>query len=295
MIRSFPKRIGVVWFQGEAQLTKPSFIENVHTWRVLNPDWEVIVLDDGMLREICYRYSEKCGQLYDQFDVMHLKIDFGRYVALWETVSMYVDMDCFAMRSLDRSQHVQEMIRAHGEGADVVALSEMNLKWLEAWLSGNSVNNAVMMASPHHPAIRDLIDAIINDHQPVYRPCDAHTNQTYRVHQTTGPIRFNQFWTLWKQTEKQTHASVAIYQFPYYLFEPGVPYSDYDIRNETVAIHMLDSSWVSPWLKHVAKFYFTCLRPYWLVLLITILIILYLYRRYVTQCRAQCRVLSFRE
>lgn len=78
----FPKRLGMVWFQGESAITEPSFRENISNWRTLNPDWEVVVLDDEMLRRICYRYSAACGAQYDRFERMHEKIDFGRYVAL---------------------------------------------------------------------------------------------------------------------------------------------------------------------------------------------------------------------
>lgn len=294
---SFPKRIGIVWFQGEDQLTKPSFVENVRNWRLLNPEWEVIVLDDSMLREICYRYSEACGRLYDQFDVMHLKIDFGRYVSLWETVGMYVDMDCFVMRSLDRSHHIQNIVRAYEQdGNDVLALSRFDMGKIEGWLSqlvmGTSlssivtleVNNAIVISSPHHPAIRALIDTIITENQP-YRPRTGSVHQQIQL--TTGPTRFNQFFSSWK-----THPNELIVRLPFHVFEPGRPYLNYDVRDDTLAVHLMDNSWESASVKQVQRFYYTCLRPYWLVLLVALMIILYLYRRFVTRCREQCKVLS---
>lgn len=281
-VRRFPKRIGIVWFQGEENLTRPSFVENVRNWRLLNPEWEVVVLDDAALREICYRYSEACGRLYDQFDVMHLKIDFGRYVSLWETVGMYVDMDCFAMRSLDRSSHIQSVMQKYEkEGMDIIGLSEFPMGTVEGWLGqlamGNSlssivtieVNNGVMMATPHHPLMREWIDTLICENQPYppLPPSPTPAQKHRRIQNTTGPTRFNRFFQ--RHWDKE-----CIVRLPFYLFEPGLPYLHYDIREETVAIHVMDNSWATPTTKSLQKFYYLYVRPYLGVFVLFILILL---------------------
>lgn len=271
LLRRFPKRLGIVWFQGEDRLENPAFVENLKKWRTLNPTWEVLLLDDAALRAICYRYSTACGQLYDRFDVMHLKIDFGRYVALWDTIGMYVDMDCFALRPLDQSHHVQELIsRYETHGQDVVGLSEINIGLLEKWISGCEVNNAVMMASPRNPAMGGLIDALIREQ---YIPLPYSSNSFLHVMNTTGPFRFNRYW------REECKDQSGITRFPYYVFEPGGMYQrNYDLRADTVAIHTFEGSWISPGWKSVFKFYYHWIKPYgWVIILTIILVFAYTY------------------
>ena len=49
----FIKKIAIVWFQGEQNIPKSIFKENLRNWRLLNPDWQVDLVDESMLKKAC--------------------------------------------------------------------------------------------------------------------------------------------------------------------------------------------------------------------------------------------------
>ena len=105
-----PKNIFQVWFQGEKNLSNKNFQQNVINWKVLNPEWNYHFVTDAELRTSCKSYSDKCLQTYDNFSVLHQKIDFGRYVLLYLHGGLYVDMDMYAFRSLDKNENISHIV-----------------------------------------------------------------------------------------------------------------------------------------------------------------------------------------
>lgn len=293
MRKAFPKRIGIVWFQGEQNINKPLFVENVHHWRILNPEWEVVVLDNDMLREICYRYSDACGELYDNFDVMHLKIDFGRYVALYETVGMYVDMDCYAFRSLDRSPIISSFLHSYQTNDHILGLSSSNGNFVENMVSGMSTNNAVMIASPRNPLVKAFIDTIIrNNRNYVKFDPNSSLDVYHHVNTITGPKMFSNFFDSVDMSQFQ---NVNVHRFPHYIFEPGEFFGNCRITDETVAVHQYEMSWLTPQLKFIAKSYFCFAKPYGFILIIAFLVIWLIYKYYYTDCQQRCTTMFKRD
>ncbi len=281
----FIKRIGIVWFQGEKNISKPHFIENVDNWRKLNPDWEVVILDDNMLRQICKKYSDDCLKVYDSFDIMHLKIDFARYVALWETCSMYVDMDCYAFRSLDNSNMFNTFMSKLNTHDHILGLSETSTSSIEKLLVNLSLNNAILISSLYNPVIKDLIDNIINKNLN-YNKNSKSMSDFMLVNTITGPVMFNNFFS--RLNLKKYKESIYMYSFPFYIFEPGQPFQNFDIRDETIAIHKFEFSWLSPNMKRVTKYYYHTIKPYFLIFIIFLLIIWLVYKYYYTNCKNRC-------
>lgn len=289
MMRVFPKRLGIVWFQGEENLKKTTFIENIYNWRLINPDWEVIVLDDRALRQICKNYSDECLKVYDSFDIMHLKIDFGRYVSLWETVSMYVDIDCFAFRSLSKSIAFSNFVKKYEQFEHILGLSKTNTNVIEKFVTNLSINNAIMISSPRNPVVKQLIDSIIMQNLD-YKPTTNLSSTYFSVLTTTGPIMFNKFFENIK-----TCPNVYIEKFPFYMFEPGQNFQNFDIRDETVALHKFEMSWLSPQMKVLTQSYYDIIKPYFFIFVIAVLVLLLIYKYYYTDCTKRCRVLLRRK
>ena len=285
----FIKRIGIVWFQGENNINKPQFIENVNNWRLLNPDWEIVILDDNTLRQICKNYSEDCLKVYDSFDIMHLKIDFGRYVALWETCSMYVDMDCYAFRSLDKSDIFNSFISKLNTHEYILGLSEINTNRMEKLFVNNStINNSVLISSLHNPIIKELIDHIINNNLNYRdkRKTGLISSEYILINETTGPYMFNRFFS--RVNLKKYKERIYIHTFPFYVFEPGQNYQNFDIRDDTIALHKYEMSWLSPFMKTAVKHYYITIRPYFLIFIIFVLIIWLVYKYYYKDCKKRC-------
>ena len=281
----FLKRIGIVWFQGENNINKKHFIENINNWRIINPNWEILILDDSMLRQICKNYSEDCLKVYDSFDIMHLKIDFGRYVALWETCGMYVDMDCYAFRSLDQSELFNSFLSKINKYDHILGLSKTNTNLLEKLVYNVSINNAIMVTTVHNPIIKDLIDSIINENKD-YKKNKYEGNTFSVINKITGPKMINSFFDNLNIKKYKEH--IYIEKFNYYIFEPGQPFRNFDIRNNTIALHKYELSWLSPEMKTICKTYYDIIKPYLLIFIIFILIIWIVYKYYYTNCKKRC-------
>lgn len=255
----FIKKIAIVWFQGEQNIPKAIFKENLRNWRLLNPDWQVDLVDESMLKKACRNYSKECLDTFNSFELLHMKIDFARYVLLYNDYSMYVDMDMYALRSLDNSEIISRFVEL-AEHQDAIGLSTVNLGEFESLLfSGKRycINNAMMMASHNNPIIKELVDKIIKKSNKSNKKkgnknklVDLRSDY-YKIQNITGPSFINKFFNNHLDT-------VTI--FPHYIFEPTQPFGDSDIRDETVAIHAFQMTWISDSLKNLMAFYF-CFKP----------------------------------
>lgn len=274
-MRKFPKILSMVWFQGEENISQQIFKENIKNWKLLNPDWKINIVNDDGLRKACSNYSEDCLAVYDSFDLLHLKIDFGRYVLLYNTCTMYVDMDCYALKSLDRSDDLNILINKYinNEIDNVIGLSTINLDSFESYIFiGNSftINNAIMISSPKNPVIKLLIDLIIKENLHDFK---NYSNDFSRIQNITGPVIINKFF---KQFIKNPKYDCYIKIFPYYIFEPNQPFGDYDIKDSTIAIHKFEMTWISNNLKNLMRFYYK-IKIFLVIFIIFIIIYLFTY------------------
>jgi len=271
MKREFPKILNIVWFQGEENITKQIFKDNIKNWKLLNPEWQVRIIDDNQLRQACINYSENCVKLYDSFNLLHLKVDFGRYVLLYNTGTMYVDMDCYALKSLDKLTKLNIIINKYinNEVENIIGLSSIKLDLFESYLFINNrftINNAVMISSPKNPVIKLLIDLIIK--QNLNNNNNYDDDDYFKIQNITGPVIINKFFTEFiKNPIYECHIEI----FPYYIFEPNGPFGKYDIRETTIAIHKFEMTWIPDNLKDMIKFYFK-FKIYIIILILLIFI-----------------------
>jgi hypothetical protein len=68
----FQKNIFQVWFQGCDKIHKQVYIQNIHNWKSMNPDWKHHCMSDDDLRNECIKFSKECLATYDSFNIMHL-------------------------------------------------------------------------------------------------------------------------------------------------------------------------------------------------------------------------------
>lgn len=246
-VREFPRRIFQIWYQGEAAL-KPLFAESVRNWQLLNPGWTHELLDADGLRAECWAYSADAGRTYDAMTLLHHKVDFARFVLLARHGGIYVDMDCYPLRSLDGSRHVREFIERHEAGEDVVGLSHALVTQVEALLySGARVqlNNGIVMSSPGHPLTRGFVRNMM---------LRFHANPDADVEAVTGPSAVNDFFLPHYDVDSG-RGSGGLVVFPATLFEPCDLNSVCLLTDDTVALHKYELSWVSGPLKAWGKAY----------------------------------------
>lgn len=274
----FSKNIFQVWFQGCDKITRPEYLQNIKNWKMLNPNWKYACLGDSELRQACATFSQECLNTYDYFDIMHLKIDFGRYVVLYLNGGIYADMDAYAMRSLDSSVHVQELIEKSKTGFHVLGLSMINMDVLESLVTvgyTHTINNAIMMATPRNPVLKDFIETII---------AKAQVNNTYymssiKVNVLTGPLHFNRYF---KPLIEHPPDGNYIQVFDNQVFEP-CKMNNCNITKNTISIHEMELSWVSKNVKMAHDGYYA-IKNYLPLLLIVPLIYIFIRLQY-CRCR----------
>lgn len=226
----------MVWFQGYSSMTNPTFKQNVDNWQALNPAWKVSCLSGADLEKECARFSNKALDTYQKFSVMHQKIDFGRYVTLYNNGGIYVDMDAYVLRSLDSSPHVSDAIQRSAT-RHILGLSSIKIP-PEAYLIeqeiGSSLNNGIMLSTRGNPLLGQYIEHII--------ALQSHT-PSRDVDSTTGPREMRRFFRPYKNGTDQ------VVVFPPTVFEPCNADEKCDVRAHTVALHQFQLSWMPGWRK----------------------------------------------
>jgi mannosyltransferase OCH1-like enzyme len=249
----FPRNIFQVWFQGCKNMKKKELITNSRLWRDLNPLWKYHCIDDKFLRESCGRFSEQAQRLYDKMSLMHMKIDFARYITLYLYGGIYVDMDAFVLRPLDYSTYMEEIVTSYERtGKPIIGISLINANKLESWLyvhEDRIMNNAILVSSPGNPALQRFIMFIIaNIESQLANPS---TDAFSQIQSSTGPIQFNKFFA-----ESQNLIDTDVVFLPPTIFEPcDLGRHDCVITTDTIAIHLFELSWLTGVMKYLSSVY----------------------------------------
>lgn len=270
----FPKNIYQVWYQGCDNIKRHEFKLNIKNWNEFNPEWNYYCVDNLFLENACKQFSEECYIVYKSLDVMHMKIDLGRYVLIYMYGGMYADIDAYILRPLDFSKKVQEIINTYEtKNKHVIGLSSVALNKLETFfmtwrLQSVAFNNAIMFSSPKNPVLKQYIDHVVKQ---IKHTLDTKSFDYLKVQNTTGPMTFNHFFhTVGQQDPNLSNIIV----FEPSIFEPCSLDQQCQINEHTIALHLFESSWVSPFMKRIVNVYFY-LKPY--ILLILALVVWYYY------------------
>lgn len=144
---TIPRITHQIWFQGWDKLPD-KFHDNVQKLHILNRDWNHMKWDEQSLRLECQKLGEPYLKKFDSFDQMILKIDYGRYVVLYNYGGISVDTDMFPLKPL---HHIPELHTSEFIIGDAAfPLGKVGIK-----------NNAVLCVRRHHPIMKDVIDTIV--------------------------------------------------------------------------------------------------------------------------------------
>jgi mannosyltransferase OCH1-like enzyme len=240
-VGKFPKRIHQIWFQGCSSMQVPVYRGNMSNWKLLNPEWDYTCYSDKELSSVCYGYSKAAGKVYDSLESLHEKVDFSRYVILYTFGGSYIDMDCAPLRKLDHSVHIKEFLEKCSSDQDSLLLCKLDFTSIESflWLGTETMlNNAVIMCTKENKAMKKFIDHIIRNIQ----------NGVKGIQYTTGPRVFNNFFKMYLEDPRTLVLDHSV-------FEPCNSASECNITKDTVAIHGMELSWMSPFAKKLVTFY----------------------------------------
>lgn len=170
---SIPRITHQIWIQGWDKIPS-KFKQNVSLLEELNPDFEHKKWDMEGLRAECAKFSLAAREKFDSFKYLVQKVDFGRYMVLYNYGGVSVDTDMVSLKSINEAPKFLE--------ADFIISSSAFPANLIGW-----VNNALIMCRRGHPILLELIQSIIDAN---LNEQDFSTKELY-IDATTSPSKFN--------------------------------------------------------------------------------------------------------
>lgn len=226
----FEKHIHQIWLQGNEHMPE-KFQTNVDELRNLHPDWKYTLWDDmkiiKLLRSKNNIFGDSLIDIYYKLQYLHQKVDFARYVILYEYGGAYVDMDAKNIHSMDN-------LLVEYKNYDMI-VSKLNLNFIENLITTNSrysINNGVIIAKKKAMILEKLIQEIIDDYE-----CNGWIRmmKIFCINETTGPKRFT-------QVIQKYHSQYPIKILSHEYFEPCV-LENCDVTDNTYFIHRHERSW----------------------------------------------------
>lgn len=155
-----PKITHQIWFQGWTELPT-KYSRDVETLENMNRDWQHIKWDEKTLREECEKFSPEALAKFDGFDKMIQKIDFGRYVVLYNYGGVSIDCDVECMRPLDKIPGLDRYDFIVGKNA----LTKLENKFCTLGISSDmvSMNNATLCCSKENYIMKSFIEFLIKN------------------------------------------------------------------------------------------------------------------------------------
>jgi mannosyltransferase OCH1-like enzyme len=172
--RPIPRITHQTWFQGW-DVIPDKFQKNAEELVKLNPNYTHMKWDETSLRHECGKLGHEIVAKFDSFPHMIQKIDLGRYVVLYNYGGITVDTDMVPLKPIDEAPHLHT-------GKLIVSGHAFPHKLF------STTNNAVILAKPEHPFLKELIQEIVSKDMPT----DSVFNiSPLQVQVTTGPDMFN--------------------------------------------------------------------------------------------------------
>lgn len=245
-----PRKTHQIWFQGWEKLP-PKYIIDVKKLSILNQNWEHMKWDEESLRAECEKFSRKALDKFDRFDNMIQKIDFGRYIVLYNYGGVSVDCDAECLRPLDKIpgfdrhdliisknplNNTENMITTYGLSKGIVIM-----------------NNATLCCSKNNSMIKTFIEFLIKNES-------WNEDQCLDTQLKTGPLILSIFFNNYIDDILVLDADV---------FEP---YGN--INRLTILNHKYDQTWTGYGALHV-KAYKLIKNNLIIILLVAILLTLF--------------------
>ena len=206
--------------------------------------------DDQSLKEQCAKFSKECAEKYDSFEHLHSKVDFGRYVVLYNYGGISVDTDMVSLSPIDDTPEL--------ENGDFF-ISEISYP-------GNLIgmkNNAVIICKPKNPVLKDVITRIIEYGRG---PADFKMKEEY-INETTGPSFMSRL-----VNDHKDKINVLSYKY----YEPCSPKDPYCvIPDNAIMDHQHELSWTSSTYQFLIWLMYFFLHYFWLFVLIIVLVVMY--------------------
>ena len=212
--------------------------------------------DEGSLRTECEKFSPEALTKFDGFTNMIQKIDFGRYVVLYNHGGVSVDCDAECLRPLEKIPGIDRYDTILSKNP----LTKLENKVTSYGLSRDLVivNNATLCCSKENPLMKQFIEFLIKNES-------WNEDLMLDTQLRTGPLATSVFFN--KHLD-----DVLILDSD--IFEPFG-----NVTKRTVLNHKYDQSWTGYGTLPVTIYKFIKNNLVWILLFVAILIKFLFFRR----------------
>lgn len=247
-----------IWYQGQTELPA-KFRPNQKSWKKMHPTWKYMLWDKNTMQNLINKYP-KYIRLYKNFKYMHQKIDFFKYLMLYDQGGVYIDMDAKPLKPLDGL--LDEFLYAN------VIVSELPINKIESYLVvgfERMINNGTIFAISGSPFLIDLVEKINQE------PSLMLTLSKYQaISRTTGPKKFTEV-----ALNHSNDCGMVI--LPSKYLEPCYSNdNECEITTDSYINHEHSQTWLNPLILHLAKLYFLLKNKWYIILGIVIIFFYYL-------------------
>lgn len=168
----------------------PVLMSCIDSWRIKNPEWDLIIYDDQDIECILKNHSERIYRAYKKISKSHgaARSDFFRYFILYEKGGAYSDLKSGCVRSLDEiAATIDDIFLSHwGNRTGAEYKGFQNDDYFKE--HGELINWFIMAKKNHH-ALKFTLESVINNINN-YNPFE-HKDHKISVLHLTGPVAFS--------------------------------------------------------------------------------------------------------
>ena len=145
-----------IWMQGWDKLPE-KFQENVRLLEELNPGFKHKKWDEESLRAECAKVGKEYLDKFNSFEEMITRVDYGRYIVLYQYGGISIDTDMKPLKPLDNIPGIDRdsFIISKNDGT---AISNMLAK-----INITRLTNATILVSKQNPIMKEIIDTCRSD------------------------------------------------------------------------------------------------------------------------------------
>lgn len=250
-----PNTTHQIWFQGWDRLPE-KYHADTERLSILNPNWEHKKWDEKSLRVECEKFSPEALAKFDEFTNMIQKIDFGRYVVLYNYGGISIDCDVECLRPLDKIPGLDKYDVIIGKNF----LTKLENKVASFGLSKDLViiNNATLCCANEHPIMKHLIEFLIKNES-------WNEDPLLDTQLKTGPLILSIFFNKYLDEVLVLDSDI---------FEPFG-----NVNKRTVLNHKYDQSWTGYGSLPVTVYKFIKNNLVWILLLLFFIVKFLIFRK----------------
>ena len=240
------RHIHQIWIQGESHLPEKlkdnmNKIMNmhIHSSKSNSNEWKYTLWDEIEIIRLMKTNMEWLKKYY-QFQYLHQKVDFAKFVILLTYGGVYIDMDAVTEKPLDKL--FNEYYDYDFIVSEIKPLGPLAM-YITCGSTDYCINNGVYIAKKGADILSYLIKNTQTECSPLSTKISCITN-------TTGPSRFTTLIKMYIEEKGPSKIKILSYE----TLEPCV-YDDCDITDHTYIVHRHENTWVSDWSQFIAKMY----------------------------------------